>query len=69
MGRAEMWNPQELDLLDPEGEWLVCSRERVSALRMGRPRQEGENSRPKARFVQRYVPREDGHPEVLALRR
>lgn len=56
-------------MLDPEGQWLVCSRERVSALWMGRPRQEGENSRPKAQFVQRHVPREDGHLEVLALRR
>ena len=27
-----------------------------------------ENSRPKARFVHRHVPREDRHPEVLALR-
>ena len=27
-----------------------------------------ENSRPKAQFVHRHAPREDGHPQVLALR-
>ena len=44
----------------------MCSRERVSALRMARPRQEGENSRPKARSQGGWAPR-GAHAQALEI--
>lgn len=46
-----------------------CLRARVSALQMGRRRQEGEHSGPEAWLAQRRVLEEDGDPEVFTLTR